>query len=258
MKVFLSVPVLGKPELRMLYSMYQAILSCPHHQVRVYFNENDSLISRVRNSHISVFFNDFKECDYFMSLDSDIEIVNAYPNNNIFTKLISHDKDFVGGLYAIKKPGVRRCSSITWDGSTPDFDTGLVKMRWLSSGCWCIKRSAVAKMIDAYPELMYDGDDNMTGKKVYGLYIPMLYDLKEGDFPNIKLPFRKYLSEDWSLAERWKDIGGEILADTSIVLKHIGKSDYTLWDVEVVKSQKTNLPSPGFDLKSLNLNKNLI
>jgi hypothetical protein len=124
-------------------------------------------------------------------------------------------------------------------------------MRWLSSGCWCIKRSAVEKMINAYPELSYDGDDNAAGKKVHALYMPMLYDLKENDFPNIKLPFRKMLSEDWSFAERWRNIGGKIWADTSIVLKHIGRCDYSLFDVEVVKKTKpptNNLPLPGFDL----------
>jgi len=254
-KIFLSVPILGRPDLKMMYSMYQAILSCKEHQVRVYFNQNDSLISRVRNVHISSFYNDYPDYDYFMSLDSDLEIVNAYPNNNIFNRLIAADKDFVGGLYAIKKPGVRRCSSITWDGKSPEFDSGLKEMRWLSSGCWCIKRSAVEKMVKAYPELTYDGDDNATGKKVYGLYIPFLYDLKEGDFPSIKLPFRKYLSEDWAACERWKDIGGKIYADTGIVLKHVGEHEYTLWDVDVVRTKNNpsqqstlSMPTAGFDL----------
>jgi len=189
--IFLSVPILGKPELKMIYSMYQAILSSGKHQVRVYFNENDSLISRVRNVHMSVFLNEFPECDYFMSIDSDLEIVNCYPNNNIFNKLVEHDVDFCGGLYAIKKPGVRRSSSITADGSTPEFNSGLVEMAWMSTGCWCLKRSVCEKMAKAYPELDYDGDDNASGKKIHGLYIPMLYDIKEGDFPGVKPPFRK-------------------------------------------------------------------
>lgn len=247
-KIFLSVPVLGKPELQMMYSMYQAILSCRKHQVRIYFNEGDSLISRVRNVHISTWYNEFPEYDYFMSIDSDIDIVNCYPNNNIFTKLIEHDLDFVGGLYAIKKPGPRRSSSITRDGKDPEFDTGLVEMAWLSSGCWCIKRSAVKKMIEAYPELMYDGDDNATGKKIYGLYIPMIYDIKENEFPGTPTSFKKYLSEDWAFCSRWRNIGGKIYADTSIALRHIGKVPYTIWDFEVVKSEGPKPPSPGFDL----------
>lgn len=253
-KIFLSIPVLDKPELTMMYSMYQAILSCREHQVRVYFNSSDSLISRVRNVHVSTFYYDFPECEYFMSLDSDIEILNAYTSNNIFTKLISHGKDFVGGLYAIKKPGVRRCSSITYNGQHPSFDSGLVEMKWLSTGCWCIHRSVIKRMIEAYPELTYDGDDNAAGKKIHGLYIPMLYDLKEGDFGDtpVVLPFRKYLSEDWSFANRWKAIGGKIFADTSIVLKHIGKADYLMWDVELVKTTKPQPPPAGFDLENKN------
>lgn len=248
--IFLSVPILGKPELKMIYSMYRAILSCPQHRVRVYFNENDSLISRVRNVHISTFLDEFPECDYFMSFDSDIEIVNCHPNNNIFTKLIEHDKDFVGGLYAVKKPGPKRCSSLTYDGSLPDFDSGLTELPWLSSGCWCIKRSVVEKMVEAYPELDYDGDDNAAGKKVHGLYIPMLYDLQEGDFPGAELPFKKYLSEDWSFCQRWKELGGKIYADSSIVLRHIGKIDYNLYNVEVNMMPAPKPPMPGFDLDS--------
>ncbi len=248
--IFLSVPVLGKPELQMIYSMYQAILSSREHKVRVYFNENDSLISRVRNVHMSIFYYDFPEYDYFMSLDSDLEIVNAFLNNNIFNKLTSHNLDFVGGLYAVKKPGERRCSSITANGREPAFDSGLVEMGWMSSGCWCIKRSAIKKMIEAYPELEYDGDDNASGRKIHGLYIPMIYDVKKNDFPGVKLPCRKYLSEDWSWCQRWRDIGGKIYADTSLALRHIGKAHYTLWDVEVQKRDVSNIrpPEPGFDL----------
>jgi len=195
-KIFLSVPILGKPELKMIYSTYQAILSSSH-QVRIYFNENDSLISRVRNVHISTFLYDFPEYDYFMSLDSDIEVLNAYKTNNIFSKLVAHDLEFVGGLYSIKKQGQTKCSSILIDPKDVQFNSGVVEVRWLSSGCWCIKRSVVEKMAAAYPELTYNGDDNAAGKTIHGLYIPMIYDLRVGEFGSDK-PFRKYLSEDWS------------------------------------------------------------
>ena len=248
-KIFLSMPILGKPCLQSIYSMYQAILTCREHQVRVYFNSNDSLIQRVRNCHISEFLFKYTECDYFMSLDSDIEIMNCYPNNNIFNKLIACNVDFVGGLYALKKQGDRRCSSIGAGGKTPQFDTGLQEMRWLSSGCWCLKRSMIEKMYERYEdELLYDGDDNASGKKVIGLYNCMLYDLKEGDFPDVQLPFRKLLSEDWSFAQRWTDMGGKIYADTSIALKHIGEYSYSLYDLEVVKKPAPNVPQAGFDL----------
>jgi len=258
--IFLSVPILGKPELKFMYSMYQAILSCPQqHKVRAYFNENDSLISRVRNVHISTFLNEFTDCDYFMSIDSDIEILNAYHNNNIFSKLVADNLDFVGGLYALKKQGVRRSSSVSMDGSIPEYDSGLKEMKWLSSGCWCVKRSTVEKMVKAYPELIYDGDDSATGKEIYGLYMPMLYNIKSDDLTpeeekneHLLKHHKKYLSEDWSFCERWKAIGGKIYADTSIVLNHIGKKEYTLWDLKIVKSPHPLPPPAGFDLEKKN------
>lgn len=237
MNVFVSVPVIDKPELNFIHSLYQTIMTCKNHHVRLYFVNNDSLISRVRNCSLSVFYNDFPEFDYFISLDSDLEILNCHKSNNLITKLIEHNLDFVGGLYSIKKQGSLRCSSIPVDSKPPKFNTGLIEMKWLSTGCWCLKRQAIERMIESYPELTYDGDDAMVGKKVYGLYIPMIYDIKKDDFPgiNVKLPNRKYLSEDWSFAQRWKQIGGKIWGDTSLILNHIGKYSYNLFDVERVE-----------------------
>jgi len=243
-KVFLSVPVLDKPELKMLYSTYQAMLTSREHQVRIYFNENDSLISRVRNVHMSTFLDDFPECEYFVSIDSDLEVLNAFVTNNLFTKLISHDKEFVGGLYALKQDKVKPlCASIPLSKEISreniQFDQGLIEMRWLSSGCWCIKRSAIERMVKEYPELTYVGDDNMAGKPVYGLCIPQIFEFEEDG-----KKYKKYLSEDWSFCERWRAIGGEIYADTGIALKHIGKTSYALWDFELVKEPNPNANPP--------------
>lgn len=254
-KILLSMPVLGRPELRTMQSLMQAISCCKNHQIKLHFNENDSLISRVRNVHISDFIDRFKDCDYFMSLDSDLEIINAYHNNNIFNKLIDCDKDFVGGLYAKKRAGIPESSSVSINHETTfDFDSGLKEMLWLSSGCWMIKRSAIEKMVEEYQELHYDGDDNASNKKIYGLYIPMLLDFKKNNGENGK----KYLSEDWSFASRWRAIGGQIWADTSIVLNHLGTYPYALWQTKVeaieikkeaVKETSFCPPPAGFNLK---------
>jgi hypothetical protein len=222
-KIFLSMPVADKPELKTLFSLYQAIGTCGY-EVKIYATEGDSLISRVRNSHISVFFDEYEDFDYFISIDSDLDMLNNTSKDNIIKKLISHDKDFVGGLYALKDHNDDpKASSISLDGENKlPYNSGLVEMEWLSSGCWCLKRLAVKKMIKAYPDLVYDGDGLMSNKKVYGLYIPMLKQMENGK--------NKYLSEDWAFAERWRSIGGKIFADTTILLHHIGKYPYGLWN----------------------------
>ena len=233
-KILVSYPVLGRPNMRSMQSLYSAINSCKEHDVVIHSSENDSMISRVRNVHISTFINDYPECDYFVSIDSDLEIVNRFWNNNIFTKLVSHGAKFVGGLYSLKKDGESISSSVPMDrNQKPDFDSGLIPMLWLSTGCWCLHRSAIEKMIDTYPDLTYDGDDNMSNKKIFGLYIPMLKTLHLKD-----KRVTKYLSEDWSFCERWRELGGQIFADTSIVLKHYGEKPFNLWETEVVVQRK--------------------
>lgn len=219
-KIFLSMPVSDRPELKTMYSLFSSILTTKH-KVTLHSTENDSLISRVRNSHVSVFLEDYKDHDYFFSLDSDLEIINCQLNNNIFDKLIDHDKDFVGGLYALKsKEEVKSSSFDIKDNNKINLDIGLIEMKWLATGCWCLKRSAVEKMANSYQELIYDGDGVMARKKVYGLYIPFIKELESGN--------KKYLSEDWAFADRWKEIGGKIYADTSIKLIHYGKYAYKL------------------------------
>ena len=152
---------------------------------------------------------------------------------------MKHNKEFVGGLYSLKREGVPISSSVPLDRDrAPAFNSGLKEMLWMSTGCWCLKRSAIMKMIEAYPELTYDGDDNMSGKKIYGLYIPMLKDL-ETDGIKIK----KYLSEDWSYVQRWRDIGGKVYSDTSIVLNHFGEKGYKLWNTEVVVKKRVEEPN---------------
>jgi len=270
-KILVSYPVLGRPNLRSIQSLYSAINNCKEHDITIHSSENDSMISRVRNVHISSFINDYKDYDYFVSIDSDLEILNKFTTNNIFSKLVSHGAKFVGGLYALKKPGEKQCASVPMDRNLqPEFNSGLKQMLWLSSGCWCLHRSAVEKMIKSYPELTYDGDDNMAGKKVHGLYIPYVQTIHKFNKATQKEEkVKKYLSEDWAFCQRWRDIGGQIFADTSIVLNHFGEKSHPMWNVEVVVRKRdqvqklpkieklpnnlpsfpsNNLPQPGFDI----------
>lgn len=198
----------------------------------------------------------FPDFDYFMSIDADLVIRNNNTGDNIIDKLIDHNLEFVGGLYSLKSVTERKCSSIAMEGAIlPKFNSGLLEMRWMSTGCWCIHRSVVTKMIKAYPELIYDGDDNAANEKIYGFYIPYIYEFIKEDFPDeeLSLGFKKYISEDWAFCQRWRQIGGKMYADTSILLDHIGKHPFTLYsqeDVEFVKQQQQpQPPQAGHDLK---------
>jgi hypothetical protein len=198
-KVFLSYPVMDRCEQRSLSSVYRMASTCQTASVQVSCLEGDSLISRVRNVAITMFMD--SGADYFMSVDSDLDIMNILPDNNAIDRLIRSDYEFSGALYALKDPRERKSSSVLMGAnSIPKFDSGFHEARWLSTGFWMLKRSGVEKMIAAYPELTYDGDAHIAGKKVFGLYIPEIVSVTEADgfkFPPGKLVYRKYLSEDW-------------------------------------------------------------
>lgn len=239
-KIYIGMPILGDPKLECLTNLYRAInnIGSPDIQVSVNYSQGDSLIHRTRNNHMAIFLNDFKEFDYFMFLDSDLEIQNCLPNNNIFRKLIEHDKDFVGGLYALKNPMLRRSSSIQMDpNANLKYNSGLLEMRYMSTGCWLLKRDAIERMVDHYPELEYDADEPFQGRKVHNLFGPFVKTLTKED--GAYFDTRKLLSEDWAFCQRWKDMGdgNKIYADTSIALIHHGTMGYRLFDVEARKGE---------------------
>ena len=234
-KVFLSYPVMDRCEQRSLSSVYRMASTCQTASVQVSCLEGDSLISRVRNVAITMFLE--SNCDYFMSVDSDLDIMNVLPDNNAIDRLIRSDYEFSGALYALKDPRERKSSSVLMGAnSIPKFDSGFHEARWLSTGFWMLKRSVAEKMSKAYPELWYDGDAHAVGRQCFGGYIPYIESVSEADgfkFPDGKMIYRKYLSEDWAFTARWRKIGGKVWVDSGIHLVHIGKQGYKLWDCEV-------------------------
>ena len=221
--IFLSIPIMDRPEAAFMDSLYQAMLSCSGFRFYRMRTEGDSLLERVRNQDISLFME--SDCEWFVVLDSDLIIHHCTRDDNLFNKLTGHGKEFVGGLYALRgaSPIGQRCASGALDAKPLEYNTGLREMRWMSTGCWCIHRTGVERTVAAYPELDYAGDAQLRDHTVHGLFMPMLVPRGDGRM--------KHLSEDWSCCERFRAAGGQIWADTSIRLTHIGKAKYELWPV---------------------------
>jgi hypothetical protein len=214
-KIFLSVPILDRPMWQSISSITQSILSSKH-QVQLCCTVGDSLISRARSFDLSRFVE--SECDFFMSIDSDIEVE---PQDNIFDKLVNHNLQFVGGLYSTKSK--TKCSSVALNNTKFAYNIGLIRMKWMATGCWCLRRDTVEQMIKAYPDLTCSKGDLGTGN-LYYLYQPAIVTLQFEDGSTK----RHLLSEDYSFCQRFTDIGGTIYADTSVKLKHYGIYPYIL------------------------------
>ena len=98
---------------------------------------------------------------------------------------------------------------------TVSVENGLIKLHDAGTGFMMIKREAIIKLIEAYPEIKYNNDVQMNGVDLkdnfYALFDTMIDPVD-----------RRYLSEDYTFCRRWQDIDGDIWLDPSISLNHYG------------------------------------
>jgi len=173
---------------------------------------NESLVTRARNSLVSKFL--FFGTDtippqtstHLMFVDADI----GFEPEEII-KLILADKDIAGGLYPKKALPigyvVNRIEGAKAEGN-------MVQVNNLGTGFMLIKRGVIERMIDAMPELHYQDSIGLDPK--FAPYKFALFDTL------IDPQTHEYLSEDYTFCKRWRDMGGEIWADLSINLNHVG------------------------------------
>jgi len=177
---------------------------------------NESLVPRARNSLVAKMLFFEPKSTHLMFVDADI----GFDPEEIF-KLILADKDVVGGLYPKKALPIQYVvNKIT--GAKKKGN--LVQVTNLGTGFMMIKRNVIETMIAKHPELHYIDAIGLDEK-----YSPYKYALFDTAIDPATL---EYMSEDYTFCKRWRDMGGEIFADLSIQLNHIGyyvfKGDATL------------------------------
>jgi|TARA_R110002153_G_scaffold147426_1_gene298655 hypothetical protein len=167
---------------------------------------NESLVTRARNTLIAKGMAN-KSNTHFMFIDADI----SFTSTDIF-KLISADKDVIGGLYPKKTYPIEYVFN-PLNGDDVVDEHGLQKVRHTGTGFMLIKRTVIEQMFKSYTELWYQSDlglDSALDTFMYALFDTVL-DEK-----------RKYLSEDWTFCNRWRAIGGEIWVNSTVKLGHSG------------------------------------
>ena len=179
----------------------------------------ESLVSRARNAAVAHFLED-PENTHLLFIDSDI----IFEPEDVF-KLLQADKEVVAGIYPKKY--------IVWDrlkqnpeAERVDFPMGgtltmtednLIELDYLPTGFLLISRTAIEKIITAYPELKYKNDIDgymSAGDNFYDLF-------KVGIRNGI------YESEDWGFCSLWKSVGGKVLIHPDINVKHLGWHEYS-------------------------------
>jgi hypothetical protein len=193
----------------------------------------DALISRARSTLVAAFLDDAR-ATHLLFVDADISFEPQQVE-----RLLKFDKEFSGALYPLKSIDwgliPERCvnngeslqqGALTYVGTfcpdaerkqVGDFATGI----YVGGGFQLIRRSAIERMIAAYPETHFKRVHNlpMSGSRSDAPQSSNLFAL----FDCIIDPESgAYLSEDYSFCRRWRKIGGEIWIDTASKLTHTG------------------------------------
>jgi hypothetical protein len=237
-RIFVATPCYGgaltEPYFR---STVKLLTFCNQHKIPLAFGTiaNESLVTRARNVLVAYFLQ--SNFTRLLFIDADIE----YQVEDII-KLVYHDRDVVVGAYPKKGVNWQRIKDAVVDQKEQKHDDrqiaafgsdyainfkfvnrdakqiaierGLIKLHDAGTGFMMIKRSAIDKLIEAYPELKYNNDLNIGSElkdQFYALFDTMI-DPKD----------RRYLSEDYTFCRRWQEIGGDIWLDPSISLNHYG------------------------------------
>ena len=201
---------------------------------------NESLITRARNTIVSMFLDDKDFVGtHLLFIDADI----GFGTMNI-ERLIRADKDIVCGIYPrkcihwdqvknalIKNPDISeehlQYKALGYNLNFEDpqsikLQNGFCEVMEAATGMMLIKRDVFRKMRKAYPDRKYETDQIVNGKQWRS---DNCYDF----FGVGKLPWDKserYLSEDYYFSRLWSNIGGKIWADVASPLTHMGNMHF--------------------------------
>jgi hypothetical protein len=192
---------------------------------------NDSLITRARNSLVALAL-DKPDTTHLMFVDADIGFSHEQVG-----RMIRFDRDIVAGMYPLKivhydapiHAHVARgegldTAQLRYVGAPQDEDRrresdGFVTADFAGTGFMLIKRAALERMQEGYPETRYVATHDRArpnrSQNQYALFDCMI-DPDTGD----------YLSEDYTFCRRWRALGGDVWLDTRSKLMHVGPREF--------------------------------
>jgi glycosyltransferase involved in cell wall biosynthesis len=176
-------------------------------EVHVQLPIDGALLVHTRNEILQRFMD--LECDYALLVDSDIGW-----DPDAVMRLIIADKEISGGVYPARDGrGYKFIASTEEDGKIIRCpETQLLKMQYIPAGFMLLKRSAIEKMQQKFPELYYEPKSPQSiFSKGYCLFNTEVFD---GEF----------WGEDYVFCRRAHEAEIDIWVDPLIEFNHSGIS----------------------------------
>jgi hypothetical protein len=191
----------------------------------------DSLIPRARNTLMAAFL-DQPAATHLMFIDADI---GFHPDQ--VARMLAFDQEVVAGMYPLKiinydlaaldrarggeplETAQLRYVGALEEGEALVQNDGFATAVYAGTGFMLIRRSALERLMKAYPEMRYTAAHNHARPSLspnqYALFDCLIHP-----------ETREYLSEDYAFCHRWRAIGGQLWLDTQSQLTHIGPREF--------------------------------
>jgi hypothetical protein len=209
-KLFVALPIYGAMDVFFSQSLMKLIMDPPC-DLAVRMHPGDSLVSRARNTLTADFL--ASDCSHLLFIDTDL----VFSNEQVL-RILNHPELVVGGLYPKKQEGpVQWVLNGCMEPTAPRAD-GLQEVRYVGTGFLRVAREVFELMAREGVAPEYKPDHRPRPERDF--WSVGVHEYEDGS--------RRYLSEDWFFCQRWLDLGGQVWADTRIVLKHVGQAIYPL------------------------------
>ena len=186
--------------------------------------ENESLVHRARNISVARYMIR-TQADYFMFIDADIRF-----DAESVMRLIESGHDVSCAVYpkkvvmwdqaeqAVLANDTRSLNKLAaalvmnFKSSNTPVKDGFAEVLDGPTGFLMIKRDVFTRMFERYPELNCKNDHQNRDFEDYCAVFDCMIDPEN----------RRYLSEDYAFCRRWQQMGGQIFADVTTTLGHVG------------------------------------
>jgi len=218
MSLLICTPVYGNPFMGYVESLlnFQYDMIREGYDFDILFLKNESLIQRARNNAVTTFLE--TKYERILFIDADIEFTT-----DDIVKLWFLDEDVCGAAYSMKIDGKK--TTVWKNNEMVEIDglEGPQEVDFLATGFLMVKRDVFLKMRSAYPELQHMEGLSEGQFEIRRYSMDWFHTgVSEGETPKDRI----FWSEDYGFMHNWKKIGGKIILDPSIKLKHWGLKAY--------------------------------
>jgi len=213
MSLLICAPVHSQPMMPFMESMemLQETLQGVKHDIL--YTKGESLIQRARNNTVCTFMEG--DLERLLFIDSDLEF-SPYD----VEKLWNLDVDVCCGTYPFKKFPIEYTTYKDGERVKLDELDEPTEVDYAATGFLMIKREVFEKFKEVYPEKAHmDERPDGTPRETFAWFDPRV---TKGETAR----HRTYLPEDYAFSKDWRDMGGKIILDPSIRLKHFGMYGY--------------------------------